>query len=137
GYHVASCRPCALRHDNDHEASARPKAVVNFPHHALKTVGNLGDQDDVSTSSNGGTQGNPARVASHHLQHHHPVMTLGRGHELVHSIGGHLNGGLIAECEVCRRQIIVDGLGNTDDVESFLEERLRNTLRAVAANVDH
>jgi hypothetical protein len=47
------------------------------------------------------------------------------------------NGSLVAKCEVCRRQIVVDGLGNADDVESLLKERLRNTLRSVAADVDH
>src|SRR6185295_16788131 len=56
--------------------------------------------------------------------------------EFVDGIGGYFNGGLIAEREVCRRQIIVDGLGNTNDVESLFKESLRDTLRSVAANVD-
>jgi hypothetical protein len=39
------------------------------------------------------------------------VVALRGGHELVHSVGGHFNGGLIAEREARRRQIVVDGLG--------------------------
>ena len=59
-----------------------------------------------------GVDGDPARVAAHHLHHHHPVVALGGGVQAVDGVGGDLHRGLEAEREVGGGEVVVDGLGH-------------------------
>ena len=54
-------------------------------------------------------QRDPAGVAAHDFDHHHAVMRLGRGVNLV--VGSRGDGGVEAEGDVGGRQIVVDVLG--------------------------
>ena len=47
-----------------------------------------------------------------------------------------VDGGVEAETEVGPAQVVVDGLGNADDVDALLEQLLPNTIRIVAADGD-
>src|SRR6185369_9982757 len=94
--------------------------------------GYLGDQDHISSAGNARLQRNPAGIAPHYLQDHHPVVALGGGVQFVQGIGGGFQGGIVAEGEVCLTQVIVDGLGNTHHRNAFPGQFQGDLERAVS-----
>ena len=82
--------------------------------------------------------GDPARMTTHHLDHHHPVVALGRGVQAVDGVGGDLHRGVEAERGVGADDVVVDGLGHADDrqAEVLAAESTRNRQRTVAADDD-
>ena len=79
----------------------------------------------------------PARIAAHDFDHHHAMVGLGRGVNLVDGVGSGVQRGIKAESNFGGGKIIVDGLGHAHDLHALLEELLRNGLGPVAADADH
>jgi hypothetical protein len=59
-------------------------------------------------------------VAAHHLQQHHPVVALGGGMQAVDGFRGHVQRGGEADRELGAAEVVVDGLGHTDDGDPVL-----------------
>ena len=71
-------------------------------------------QHDVGTAGHPGVDGDPPRVAAHHLHDHHPVVALGRRVEAVDGVGRDLHRGLEPEREVGGGEVVVDRLRDAD-----------------------
>ena len=98
--------------------------------------GNLGNQDHVAAAGDARIEGDPAGVAAHHFQHHHPLVAGGRGVQAIEGVGRTEHGTEEAEREGRARQVVVDRLGHADDRNAVLVELLRDGQRAVAADAD-
>jgi hypothetical protein len=57
----------------------------------------------------------PRAVAAHHLDYEDPFVRLGGGVEAIDRFGGHRNRGLETEGDDGAVEVVVDGLGDTDD----------------------
>ena len=105
-----SLRRGALGHDDDRERAAGVVAAPDPVAHLVHVERPLGHEDRVGAAGHAAVGGDPARVAAHHLHHHHPVVRLGGGVQPVDRVGGDLHGGVEAEGEVGARQVVVDRL---------------------------
>ena len=63
-------------------------------------------------------------------------MAGGSGHQLVQGVGSGIHRGLEAKSKVGVREVVVDGLGHSDDRAAKFKEALGNPLRTVSADVD-
>jgi hypothetical protein len=77
-----------------------------------------------------------AGVAAHDLDHHHPVVGLGRRVQPVDGVHAHLHRGVEAERELGGRQVVVDGLGHADHVHALGRQLGRHAQRVLAADGD-
>ena len=66
----------ALRHDDDREVAPARVAPPDQAAHLVDVERPLGDQDHVRASGEPRVQRDPARMAAHHLDDHHPVVGL-------------------------------------------------------------
>ena len=96
----------------------------------------LGDEDDVGAAGEAGVQGDPARVAAHHLDDEHAVVRLGRGVQPVDRLHRDVDRGVEAEGEVGGVEVVVDRLGHADDVDAEVVQLGRDTERVLAADGD-
>ena len=78
----------------------------------------------------------PTGVPAHHLDDHHPVVTLGRRLQPVDRVGRDLHRGPEAERVVGRREVVVDRLGHADDVDAVFTEPDADPEGVVAADRD-
>ena len=65
--------------------------------------------------SHAGVQCDPAYVAAHDFSDHAAVMRFAGGTNAIHSLGRNSNSGVKTEGVVGGAQIVIDGLGDTDD----------------------
>src|SRR3546814_5439198 len=81
--------------------------------------------------------GDVAGVAAHHLQHHDPRVAGRRRLELVERLGRHLHCRCVAERDLGMAKVVVDGLGDGDEVDAaLLGQTAQDGLAAVAADAD-
>ena len=123
----------AFRHRDDGEAVAGIGTLLDLGKDGVDVVGDLRDQDDVRAAGHTGVQGQPAGLVAHDLHDEDPVVGGGGGMDAVNDIGGDLNGALETEGGVGAPKVVVDGLGQADDVQAFLTEQVGGLLAAVAA----
>ena len=83
-----------------------------------------------------GRQRQPAGVVPHQLDDHDAQMRLGRRIEPVDRLGRGADRGVEAEGDVGFGEVVVDGLGQADDVEAVLGQAVGDLVRAVAAQAD-
>lgn len=83
-----------------------------------------------------GLQRDPAGVAAHHLDDHHPLVGLGGGLQPVHGLGGDADGGVEAEGAVRGGDVVVDGLRDADDGHARVGEHPGGGQGALAADRD-
>ena len=127
----------ALGDDDDRERLAgRLVAVADVVADLLDVERPLGHEDHVGAAGDARVAGDPARVAAHHLADDHAVVRLGRRVQAVDRLGGDLHGGLKAEREVRRVEVVVDRLGHADGRKAGREELARHAERVVAADRD-
>ena len=77
--------------------------------------------------------GDPARVAAHHLDDHHAVVRLGGRVQPVDRLGADGDGRVEAEGVVGRREVVVDRLRDADDREVVLGVQPRGDAERVLA----
>ncbi len=109
-----------LGDDDDREVLAAIVAAQHSGSQILDRRRHLGDDDSVGAAREPRVGGDPAGVAAHHLDHHHPVMGLRGGVEAVDCVGGDLHGGVEAEGEVGAADIVVDRLRNADQRQAVV-----------------
>ena len=90
----------------------------------------------MRVAGDAGVHRDPARVASHHLDDHDPLVRFGGGVQPVDRLGGHGDGRVEAERRLRTRQVVVDRLGDADDRHPLLQEAAGDPERAVAADRD-
>ena len=126
----------ALGADHDREVRAAVLAGQDLGGDRLDGEGDLGEQDDVGPAAKAGVERDPAGVAAHHLQHHHPVVAGRGGVEPVEGLGGHGQGGVEAEGAVTAPQVVVDRLGHPDRPDAVAGQLAGDPLAALAADHD-
>ena len=99
--------------------------------------GLLRDEHHRRPTGDPGVGGDPAAVAAHHLDDHHPVVALGRRVQPVDGVGGDLHRGVEAERDVGALDVVVDRLRDADDRQAVLGvQPAGDRQRAVAADDD-
>ena len=83
----------------------------------------LGDEHDRRAAGDPGVGRDPAAVATHHLDDHHPVVALGGGVQTVDRVGGDLHRGVEAERLVGAVDVVVDRLRHADDRQTVVVVR--------------
>src|SRR5699024_831656 len=107
----------ALGHRDDGEVGAVLGAALDSGADAVDVVGQLGQQDDVRAARNAGIQGQPAGLVAHDLDAHDPAVAAGGGVDAVDDLGRDLDGGVETKGDVGAVDVVVDGLGQADDVQ--------------------
>ncbi len=109
----------AFGQGDDGELLAEDVALADVGADAFNGEGNFRNQDDVSAAGDSGVERDPAGVASHHFHDHDAVMRFGGGVDAVDGVGCDVDGGVKAEGDLGGGEVIVDGLGNADDGQTF------------------
>ncbi len=91
----------------------------------------LGDEDHVGAAGDAAHHADPARVAPHHLDHHHAVVRFGGRVQAVDRLGRDPDGSVEAERVVRCRQVVVDRLRDADDREVVLGVESRGDAEGV------
>ena len=128
----ALLRHRALGDDDDRGVAATLVTALDAIAHLVDVERHLRDQDDGRAAGDAGVGGDPAAVAAHHLDHHHPVVALGGGVQPVDRVGGDLHRGVEAERQVGADDVVVDRLRHADDRQTEVRRaagRRRSTSR--------
>ncbi len=91
-------------------------------------------QDCLGAAGHAGHGCDPTGGAPHHLDDHHPVVRLGGGRETIDCVDDDLHCGVEAQGHVGKSDVVVDRLGNPDDVETFVLQTCCRSQRAVTAD---
>ena len=122
-----------LGHGKDGEVRALLGTALHGFAYAVDVVGQLRQQNDVCTAGNAGVQGKPAGLVAHDLNAHHAAVAAGGGVDAVDDVCGNIHSGVEAEGHVGAVDIVVNGLGQADDVQPFLRKQVGSLVGAVAA----
>ncbi len=98
--------------------------------------GAFGDEDDVGAAGDAAVESDPACVAAHDLDDHDAVMSLGGGVYAVEGLADDVAGGVKSESVIGAAEIVVDGLGNADDLGAAFVQLLGDRKRVVTADRD-
>ena len=109
-----------LGHGEDGEVRALLRTALHGLAHAVDIVGQLRQQDDVRAAGNAGIQGKPAGLVAHDLDAHHAAVAAGGGVDAVDDVSGDVYSGMETECHIGAVDIVVNGLGQADDVQPLL-----------------
>ena len=107
------------------------------PHTAAEVEGQLGHEDLGGPAGDARVRGDPSGVPTHHLAHDDPVVRLRRRSQAVDRLRGDLHGGVEAEGDLGARQVVVDGLGHPDRLDTFAAEARRHAERVLATDRHH
>src|SRR5918997_1306883 len=133
---AAVLRRRALGDHDDREVAPARVAAAQPLADLLDVERVLGDEHDVGAAGQARVGGDPARVPTHDLDHDHTVVRLRRRVQAVDRLRRDLHPRLEAEGEVGAREVVVDRLGDTDDVHPLLRQLARHAERVLAADRD-
>jgi len=102
----------ALGRYHNAERFAFAAAFQNVVYNHFIIVRDFRHQYNIAPARNGGTQGNPPRIAAHGFHNHYPVVALGGGVQAVNGFRGNGQGGVKAEGLVRRAEVVINGFGN-------------------------
>ena len=110
-------------------SAAGPAALPDRLGDGLDVVGDLGDQDDVGAAGDAGAERQPAGVVAHDLDHDDAVMAVRGAVQAVDRVGRDPERGVEAEGDVGALDVVVDRLGQGDDVQALLDQAVGVLLR--------
>ena len=125
-----------LCHGDDGEVGTLLGAALHRTADAVDVVGHFGQQDDVCAAGDAGIEGQPAGLVAHDLDAHHAAVAACGGVDAVDDVGGDVHSGVEAEGDVGAVDVVVDGLGQADDVQALLREKVGGLVGAVAAQAE-
>ena len=125
-----------LGHHADEVRRPTLEPPLDQPAHLFDVERLLGNQGHVSAGGEPAVQCDPAGVAAHHLDEHHPLVRLGRGVQPVDGLGGDGQRGVVPERHVGAVDVVVDGLRHPDHGDVLLRQPVRGRQRALAADRD-
>ena len=126
----------AFCHSDDGERLLALGAGFHHLGNFLDIIGNFGQQDHVRTAGNTGVQGQPASFVAHDLNHHAATVAGGGGVDAVDDLGGDVHSSVEAKGEIGAKDVVIDGLGQTDHIEALFAEQIGGLVGAVAAQSD-
>src|SRR4029078_143197 len=80
--------------------------------------------------------GDPASIASHHLHYHHTIVSFGSGVHTVNGFRGDIDSSIKSKSKSSAGKIVVDGFGNSYDLDALFVQFLRDGKRVVATDGD-
>ena len=104
--------------------------------HLGDVEGDLGDQRQRRTAGQSRAHRDVAGVATHDLEHHHPVVRLGGGVQPVDRRGGDVDRGVEPEAQLGGVDVVVDRLGHPDARDAVALEVPGGAQRPVATDDD-
>ena len=126
----------ALGHHADEVRLALLEALLDHPAHLLHVIGLLRDECHMRPGCQPRVQRDPAGVAAHHLDQHHPLVGFRGAVQAVDGLGGDLQCGVVAECHIGAVDIVIDGLGHPDNRHTLLVEPVRGRQGSLATDRD-
>ena len=123
----------ALGDGYDGKAAAGLHAMLDGLDDVVHVVGDLGNQDDVRAARDAGIQRNPTDLVAHDLDDKHAAVTRGSGVDVVDALGGDVDGARKAKGHLGAPGVVVDGLGQGDNVEALFAQAVGSLGGAVAA----
>ena len=123
----------AFGHGDDAEAFPAGAAPADGSGHAFHVVRDFGNQDDVRAAGHACAQRQPAHLVAHDLHHHDTVMAVGRAMQPVDGFRRHAEGRIEPESDVRQGHVVVNRLGQRDDIQPLLRHAVGVLLRAAAA----
>ena len=133
---LAARQLCAFGDHNDRELLPVIVTVLDDLADVVDIQRLLRHADRIRAAGNAAGDGDPARVAPHHLADDDAVVRFGGGVQAVDGLGRDADCGVEAEAGVGAAQIVVDGLRNADNLHALFDQRIRHALRVVAADGD-
>ena len=124
----------ALGDRDDAEVRALARPALDGPRDDLDVVRDLRDEHDVGAAGDARPEREPAGLVTHDLGDDDPMVAVRRAVQPVDRLGRDLERGREADRRVGLGDVVVDGLGQRDDVESGLDEAKRVLLRAAATD---
>ena len=112
--------------------AAAPDGRGNLFH----VVGDFRNENDIRPAGNARTQRQPARAMPHDFRHDDAVMAVGGAVQAVNGFGGNVHRGGVTKGGVRHGHVVVNCLGQGDDIEAGLVQPQRVLLRAAAAEAD-
>src|SRR6185437_4642139 len=123
--------------DDEGEVAALPAHLLDMRSDRLHGVGDFRDQDHVGAAGDPGGERDVPGIAAHHLEHHDAVMARGGRLQAVEGFGCNRDRGVKADRVLGRADIVVDRLGNADEVDAaLLGEPAQDGEAAIAADAD-
>ena len=126
----------ALRDRDDREALAVLRTLFDGLRDLFRGVRDLRDDDDVRARGDARVQRQPAGLVAHDLDDEHARVGKGGRMDGVDDLRGNVHRRLEAEGQLRPPQVVVDGLGQRDDVHAVLAQQVRSLVRTVAAEND-
>ena len=126
----------ALGDGQDRETLAAAPALFDGRRDGLRAVGDLRDDDYIRARSDTRIQGQPAGFMSHRLDDKHPAVRKGGRMDGIDDRRRDIDGRLEAKCRVRAPKVVINGLGQRDNVDPVLCQQVGRLVRAVAAQ-DH
>ena len=87
----------------------------------------------MRAAGNAGVQRQPASLVAHDLNAHDPAVAACRGVDAVDHIGGDVHSCMEAKGHIGAVDVVVNGLGQANDVQPLLGEQVGGLVGAVAA----
>src|SRR6266851_5172891 len=127
----------SLSHDDHREFFSRGGPFSQLLTYRFNGERDFWEQDHVRASRESGMQRNPPRIPAHDFDDHHTAVGFRRCVQAVDCVRGDVQRGVEAERNFRGGQVVVDGLGHSNNWNSQTTEIARNGKRAVAADGDH
>ena len=99
----------------------------------VHVVGDLGNQDDVRAARDAGIQRDPANLVAHNLDNEHAPVARGGSVDVVDALGCDVDGARKAKGHLGAPGVVIDGLGQGDNVEALFAQAVGGLGGAVAA----
>ena len=99
-------------------------ALANRLRHLVDIKRPFWNQNYIGSAGDAAIQCNPARIATHHLNHDHAIVSFGGGMDAVNCFTHYVAGRIETEGVVGSTQIIVDGLGDANHLDPGLVQFL-------------
>ena len=126
----------SLSHRDDREIQPLLLPVFHRLDDGVQLVGHLGQQDDVSATSDARAEGQPAGTVAHDLSEDDAVVGMGGGVQPVDGLRGNLQCCREPEGVVGSDDVVVNRLGQMQDVQPGLSELVR-VLGGATATQSH
>ena len=123
----------ALGDGHDGKAAAGLHAMLDGLDDVIHVVGDFGNQDDVRAARDAGVQRDPANLVAHDLDNKHATVTRRGGVDVVDAFGGDVDGARKAKRHLGAPGVVIDGLGQGDNVEALFAQAVGSLGGAVAA----
>ena len=120
-----------LSHSDNGKTAALFVPVFDLLDHLIDIIRDLREQDDVRTACHSGIQSQPSHLMPHDFHDEYSAVGSCCGMDAVDGIRSNIYCALETEGHISTPQVIVDGLGQGHDIQSFLAQQVRSLVGAV------